>query len=249
MCYAAADLFVSPSMMETFGQTFIEAAACGTPSVAYPVGGVPEALFSGVSGRLAPSVTASASAETIEELHQNPALRQKMSVWGKLWATNEWSLRSSAQRLFAQLNSIGVLAQLGVAPRTGFAHEPGSVSPPVYLDMQNAARFAAQGNGGPIVQARLARLEAERDQLQTRIREITNTRLWRMVATVYPTYYRAIHAPYFPGWLRGVVQRSVKGLGTSRQQKRRAMAIRRSVNDHHERQQRSHSPRNTAHSG
>jgi len=213
MCYAAADLFVSPSSMETFGQTFIEAAACGTPCVGYGVGGVPEALFDGVSGRLAHATTPAALAEAIEVLHQNPPLRRMMGGWARLWAGNEWSLRSAAQRFFAELNSTGTLAALGVAPKTGFVSEPASVSNPIYLDLQNPGRFAAQSSGGPMVQARLARLEAERDQLQARIRQITSTRLWRMVSTVYPTYYRTIHAPYFPGWLRTIVQRAVSGLG------------------------------------
>jgi glycosyltransferase involved in cell wall biosynthesis len=213
MCYAAADLFVSPSEMETFGQTFIEAAACGTPSVGYAVGGVPEALLEGVGGRVVTSVTARALADAIEELHQNPALRQKMSAWGKLWAANEWSLSSAAQRFLSQLNSIGTLAQIGVAPKTGFVSEAVSVPNPIYLDMQDARFSPSQANGGAMVQARLARLEAERDQLQARIRQITSTRLWRTVSSVYPTYYRTIHAPYVPGWLRGIVQRGVSGLG------------------------------------
>jgi glycosyltransferase involved in cell wall biosynthesis/GT2 family glycosyltransferase len=213
MCYAAADLFVSPSSMETFGQTFIEAAACGTPSVGFFVGGVPEALVDGVSGRVVTSVTSRALAEAIEELHQNPALRQRIRAWGKLWAANEWSLRSAAQRFLSQLNSIGMLTQLGVAPKTGFAPDAGSVPNPIYLDMQEAQRSPAHSNGGAMVQARVARLEAERDQLQARIRQITGTRLWRMVSTVYPTYYRTIHAPYVPNWLRGIVQRGVSGLG------------------------------------
>ncbi len=212
MCYAAADLFVGPSHMETFGQTFIEAAACGTPSVAFAVGGVPDALLSGASGRLVHSVTARALADAIEELHQNPTLRQNMGAWGRLWAANEWSLRSAAQRFLSQLNAIGLLAQLGAAPRTAFPTEPASVPAPTYLDMQNPARAAAPSNGGPMVQARIARLEAERDQLQARVRQITNTRLWRTVSTVYPVYYRTIHASYFPGWLRGMVQRRVRGM-------------------------------------
>ena len=43
MAYCAADLFVGASVEEAFGQVFAEAAACGTPSVGFAVGGVGEA--------------------------------------------------------------------------------------------------------------------------------------------------------------------------------------------------------------
>lgn len=40
--YAAADVFVSTSMSESFGLTVCEAQACGTPTVAFAVGGIME---------------------------------------------------------------------------------------------------------------------------------------------------------------------------------------------------------------
>ena len=42
--YSACDIFVSPSRMETFGMTLLEAQAAGTPVVAFHVGGTPEAV-------------------------------------------------------------------------------------------------------------------------------------------------------------------------------------------------------------
>lgn len=44
MVYSAADLFVNPSMQEAFGQTTIEALACGVPVVAFPTGGAIEVI-------------------------------------------------------------------------------------------------------------------------------------------------------------------------------------------------------------
>jgi len=42
--YASSDVFASPSMMETFGMALAEAQACGTPVVAFDVGGVSDAV-------------------------------------------------------------------------------------------------------------------------------------------------------------------------------------------------------------
>ena len=45
--YAAADLHVMPSYDETFALTPVEALSCGTPTVAYPSGAIPELCRSG----------------------------------------------------------------------------------------------------------------------------------------------------------------------------------------------------------
>lgn len=56
-CYSAADALVFPLVrvkgdVEGFGMVAIEAAACGTPTVAFPVGGVVDAVADGLSGSL-----------------------------------------------------------------------------------------------------------------------------------------------------------------------------------------------------
>lgn len=48
--YVAADVFVLPSLSENLPNTIMEAMACGTPSVAFRVGGIPEMIIDGVTG-------------------------------------------------------------------------------------------------------------------------------------------------------------------------------------------------------
>jgi N-acetyl-alpha-D-glucosaminyl L-malate synthase BshA len=52
--YAAADLLLHPSEMESFGLAPLEAMACGVPVLAYRVGGLPEVVEDGKSGWLLP---------------------------------------------------------------------------------------------------------------------------------------------------------------------------------------------------
>jgi glycosyltransferase involved in cell wall biosynthesis len=49
---AAADVFVFPSLTDTFGVVMLEAGACGVPVAAYPVTGPKNVVINGVNGYL-----------------------------------------------------------------------------------------------------------------------------------------------------------------------------------------------------
>ena len=54
--YSAVDAFVTPSRVETFGNTALEAMACGTVVLAYAAGGLSEVIADGQTGMLEPDV-------------------------------------------------------------------------------------------------------------------------------------------------------------------------------------------------
>jgi len=55
LLYAAADLFVCPTLEEAFGKTIAEAMACGTPVVAFNASAPADLIEPGVSGVLVPT--------------------------------------------------------------------------------------------------------------------------------------------------------------------------------------------------
>lgn len=57
-CYASADVFVFPSLTDTFGMVMLEAMACGVPVAAYPVIGPKDLVMPGVSGVLSDDLRA-----------------------------------------------------------------------------------------------------------------------------------------------------------------------------------------------
>jgi glycosyltransferase involved in cell wall biosynthesis len=50
--YSAADVYVLPSLEDNLPNTMLEAMSCGTPVVAFGVGGVPEIMADGITGRV-----------------------------------------------------------------------------------------------------------------------------------------------------------------------------------------------------
>ncbi len=51
--YSAADVFVAPSTQENLANTVMESLSCGTPVVAFDIGGMPDMIVSGYNGYLA----------------------------------------------------------------------------------------------------------------------------------------------------------------------------------------------------
>ena len=96
--YSAADVFVTPAREEAFGQVVFEAMACGTPVVAFDVGGIPDMVRSGVSGLLAPPNDVGALREAIETLLANEELRGRMAHECRRIAVEEYRLDMQAER-------------------------------------------------------------------------------------------------------------------------------------------------------
>ncbi len=88
----AADLFVHPSREEGFSNAILEAMAAGLPVVACYVGGNPEAIVDGETGRLVPPRNAAAFASAVAELLSDPEKRKAMGEAGRHRATERFSL-------------------------------------------------------------------------------------------------------------------------------------------------------------
>jgi len=70
LAYAAADAFVIPSREDNLPNVMLEALACGTPVIGYPIGGVKETIRSGINGLVADEVSPLALNNAIMEFFQ-----------------------------------------------------------------------------------------------------------------------------------------------------------------------------------
>lgn len=64
--YAAADLFVIPSIEDNLPNTVIESLCCGTPVVGFDIGGIPDMVIPGKNGEICPTIAGKALAETLQ---------------------------------------------------------------------------------------------------------------------------------------------------------------------------------------
>ena len=96
--YSAADVFVMPTRAEAFGQVVFEAMACGTPVVAFDVGGVPDMVRPGETGLLVPPEDVRALREAIVTVLTDDGLRLHLSVQCRRVAVTEYSLDVQARR-------------------------------------------------------------------------------------------------------------------------------------------------------
>jgi glycosyltransferase involved in cell wall biosynthesis len=98
IAYSAADLFVFPSRADIFGLVLQESMACGTPLVAFKVGGVPDLVRPSITGYLAEPENAQDLCNGIVQLLEDQSLRDRMSQECRAIARQEYSLELQAQR-------------------------------------------------------------------------------------------------------------------------------------------------------
>lgn len=78
--YSAMDLFVLPSWAENMPQTAVEAMACGTPVLAYNIGGVPEIVIHNQTGLLAKHRD---PVDLANKIRNAIGQSERMTDWGK----------------------------------------------------------------------------------------------------------------------------------------------------------------------
>lgn len=108
--YAAADVFCMPCTdryggldTEGFGIVYIEAAACGIPSVAGACGGSVEAVEDGETGIVLADPTPAAVAEALARLGRSGSLRARMGAAGRERAERGFAPEVLAGRLEREL--------------------------------------------------------------------------------------------------------------------------------------------------
>jgi glycosyltransferase involved in cell wall biosynthesis len=106
MVYAAADVFVAPSVQENLSNTVVEAIACGTPCVAFRIGGMPDLIDHQQTGYLATPYEVEDLAQGIAWVLENAERHRMLRIGAREKAEREFSEEIQAQRyrtLFARL--------------------------------------------------------------------------------------------------------------------------------------------------
>lgn len=103
LAYQAADVFLSTSAMESFGQTILEAALCGVPAVAFAVGGIPEIIQPGETGLLAPAGDVGGLADAVAGLIADTSARARLGAAARASCASRFSLAEQLRQWTAFL--------------------------------------------------------------------------------------------------------------------------------------------------
>jgi glycosyltransferase involved in cell wall biosynthesis len=101
--YRRSDLFVLPTLADNTPVTLMEAMGCGLPVVATAVGGIPELVVSGLTGRLVPAGDVAALTAATEGLLADPDARRRMGAAGREVAEERFArqrMQSDLERLY-----------------------------------------------------------------------------------------------------------------------------------------------------
>lgn len=112
LIYAAADVFVAPSVQDNLPNTVMEAIACGTPCVAFKIGGMPDMIEHQHNGYLASPYEIEDLARGIAWVLEHPERHEKLSHNAREKTEREFTQELQAHRylsIFTEMVSKGAL--------------------------------------------------------------------------------------------------------------------------------------------
>lgn len=97
--YGATDLFLMPSLADSFGLMAVEAMACGKPTICFEGTALPEVVFTPEAGLAVPSRDSAALAAAMERLIGDPQERLARGARSRQLAEQHYDIRLQAERM------------------------------------------------------------------------------------------------------------------------------------------------------
>jgi glycosyltransferase involved in cell wall biosynthesis len=91
--YSASDLFIYPSLADSFGLVVAESLSCGTPVIAFKTGGIPEIVDHLKTGYIAEQKNSKDFINGIKLFLDNPDLRKNAGIEGRSKVENNFTLK------------------------------------------------------------------------------------------------------------------------------------------------------------
>jgi len=98
LAYSSADIFVAPSEQDNLPNTVMESMACGTPSIAFDVGGMPDLIDNRVNGLLIRPFSAESLATELLELCNDKERRSLMGVAARAKTEKMYTIENISKR-------------------------------------------------------------------------------------------------------------------------------------------------------
>jgi glycosyltransferase involved in cell wall biosynthesis len=106
LLYSAADVVVAPSMQENLSNTVMESLSCGTPVVAFHIGGMPDMIEHQINGYLAKPFEANDLAEGIMWVLGNPGRTHLLSKQARQSVLERYALDVIASNYLSLYQSV-----------------------------------------------------------------------------------------------------------------------------------------------
>ncbi len=106
LLYGATDIFVAPSIQENLSNAVMEALSCGTPCVAFDIGGMPDMIQHELTGYLARPFETNDLSKGISWVLEDDKRWQVLSRQARQKVEKEFDIRLMAQRYLDLYNEI-----------------------------------------------------------------------------------------------------------------------------------------------